>query len=609
MNVKTVKFQLNIDGSTPYLSDIIGTFPSNVILNKCVPGLGATTLELITPRNSIVVTPPRTVIEGKCNSEFHSKDHLFGVYKGVASEEVAFHIRECLDKKWDIKIMTTPESLRKVIKAIEECGLNYRKDFFWLLDEMHKFATDVDYRPNILSPFKVFFESERKALVSATPIPLSDPRFEEQGFTLLNVVPDFDYSQPVKVVGTNAVIPVLREELEASKNEDTVWMIFLNSTDECYEIIRQFDIAEESAVFCSQESVDKLRNSVGFKHAYPLFTNKRMRKINFFTSRYFTAFDINLDFKPNVVMFTDVVNAPHTMIDPYTDAVQIVGRFRNGVDKIIHITNFIPHMKVKTPNEVHDYITACQSVYDTIRGLRDAEDNPVVREALSEACEALPFKKYLFEDGSVNHFLIDCLKHDHSVRQLYTGFDSLWSAYERLPHFTVDGRKRLFPISDDARAKITRLSITTHERQKAIVELLDNLGESAMDVEVQRDLNLIDPFIVSAYRTLGREKIEQLRYSRRKIQNMMTAMQFRNQFTSPLVVRQICSHFNEGCWYPASAIKAAITSIFKESGIRSCRKVCGKMITEYFDAKEERQYHEGERQRGYMLISRKFEID
>lgn len=40
-----------------YLSDVMSEIPSNCILSKRIPGCGATTLELETQRNSIIVVP------------------------------------------------------------------------------------------------------------------------------------------------------------------------------------------------------------------------------------------------------------------------------------------------------------------------------------------------------------------------------------------------------------------------------------------------------------------------------------------------------------------------------------------------------------------------
>ena len=50
------------------------------------------------------------------------------------------------------------------------------------MDECHQLVKDVDYRVDIVTPMKDFFLFKNKALVSATPIGFSDPRFKENGF-------------------------------------------------------------------------------------------------------------------------------------------------------------------------------------------------------------------------------------------------------------------------------------------------------------------------------------------------------------------------------------------------------------------------------------------
>lgn len=59
-----------------------------------------------------------------------------------------------------------------------------------------------------------FFKFKGKAMVSATPIIPSDPRFEEQGFEMLCIVPTYDYCKELTVVVTNNTVHVLRKLLE-----------------------------------------------------------------------------------------------------------------------------------------------------------------------------------------------------------------------------------------------------------------------------------------------------------------------------------------------------------------------------------------------------------
>ena len=177
-----------------YLSDVMNEIPSNCILSKRIPGCGATTLELDTNRSSIIVVPNVPVIVSKCNKY----PNLLGVYEKITVSEICNYI----NKNRIRKIMTTPESFSKVKSACEKCNIKIYTNFFLLMDERHQIIKDVDYRPDIVMPMNDFFLFNRKALVSATPIGFSDPRFAENHFEIIEITADYDYRQDITVTRT-----------------------------------------------------------------------------------------------------------------------------------------------------------------------------------------------------------------------------------------------------------------------------------------------------------------------------------------------------------------------------------------------------------------------
>ena len=132
-----------------YLSDVMKERPSNCILSKRIPGCGATTLELETDRNSIIVVPNVPVIISKCNKY----SNLLGVYEKVGLHQII----QYLTNNPTHKIMTTPESFDKVKSACEKCGINIFSHFFLLMDECHQLVKDTDYRIDISRPMVDFF--------------------------------------------------------------------------------------------------------------------------------------------------------------------------------------------------------------------------------------------------------------------------------------------------------------------------------------------------------------------------------------------------------------------------------------------------------------------
>lgn len=583
----------------PYLSSLMPEIPANTIIKKVVTGLGATTSEIKARRNSIMIEPPRPVIEGK--KKKHKDDNVFGVYEGVSTDDVRDYIEDSLNNGLYLKFMTTPESLPKVLKAIEQCGLNWRKDFFWLLDECQKFTTDVDYRKNITMAFRYFFEVEQKALVSATPLPVSDPRFEEQSFTEVEFQPDFDFSQPLKLITTNSLIAELSTFISSHADDERPICIFCNKTDLIYASMEQLDMKEESAIFCSDKSVKKLRTDVKFRQAYSTFDVALMRRLNWFTSRYYSACDIELDVKPHVVLLTDIFVADFTMFDPYVDTVQVVGRFRNGVSSLTHITNTNLSLHYYTPEQLKDYFVGARHSYETLTTLRCSEGNPTVREAYSEAIKVLPYNDYLNIDGSVNHFMVDFKLAEEAMRRLYTDPDLLRGAYEALPYFRVEHENTQYPLTDEFRLKVKRLGMSKKERQKMIVEWLDQLDVTEFDSRTLQELAEIDKFIVDAYRVLGRDEIEKLKYNQKKISKELAVRKHHAEATSPLVIKLITNHFEVGKWYPVTEIKEVISKIYKENGVKGLGAVTGTFINRYFDAEDKYGVVDDKKRRGYLL--------
>ena len=321
-----------------HLSDVC-TIDSNTILCKTLTGLGATYSEIKADRDSIIIEPNLPAIVGKCKSKVHKNDNLFGVMQKVTTDDVVDYLERSIAGKKHIKILSTPESFYKVKSAFEEIEENIYVRCFILLDECQKYVQDNDYRENITLPIEDFFRFDNKAMVSATPIIPSDPRFEEQGFSLVQILPNYEYHKEISIIHTNNVLEALKTTLpkiEEAQTESRSICFFINSTDMIYQLIQKLGIMEETAVFCATKSVDKLKRK-GFKNAYENWDKSKMKQYNFFTSRFYTALDIELKEKPDVVFVTEPYFSEYTAIDPTTDVIQSIGRFRNGTSANWHI--------------------------------------------------------------------------------------------------------------------------------------------------------------------------------------------------------------------------------------------------------------------------------
>ena len=77
-----------IESNKNYLSEVIDTLPSHVLLNKGMVGCGGTTLELTCKRNSIVFVPTINLVYNKATGD------ILGVTGTVKPEDIKAYINK-----------------------------------------------------------------------------------------------------------------------------------------------------------------------------------------------------------------------------------------------------------------------------------------------------------------------------------------------------------------------------------------------------------------------------------------------------------------------------------------------------------------------------------
>lgn len=562
MHTEYIDFTLNKEGRIPYLTDLLPQIPTNTILYKKITGLGATYDELKADRSSIIVEPNVPVIVGKCSDPKHKKDNLFGVYEGVYTKDIVNYIEK--SGKKHLKLLTTPESFRKIKDAFDILNMDIYSICFLLFDECHKIVKDVDYRADITLPLDDFFRFDNKALVSATPIELSDPRFNKQKFQTLELRPqDLEYKKDIKVRWTNNVLQLMKE-LRSEINPEGHLFFFVNSTDMIYSLMQQLNILDESTVFCAPKSVDKLKERK-FKKAYATWKKQEISRYNFLTSRFFNAFDLELEEQPNIYIISDVYIAEHSKIDPFTDAIQIAGRFRNGVSSINHICNTNKDLPQRSLSEIKLTVQIFEGVYMTIKRYYDVATIRAVRDALSAIMNILPFKAMLDKEGNKNWFLIDNYIDEAKLKGYYHDKESLLDAYRNTDMFYVLPYSRYYKLSDLDRLKIEDKSQSIKEKRAIIVSQLEELegDTTSLAIEHKRTLIDADAFIVEAYEVLGKKKIEEFNYSQLQIREAMILKRFNEKSKGTEVVELIKNSFKVKQKYRISWIKSEIKRIYK----------------------------------------------
>lgn len=573
-----------------HLSDVC-TIESNTILCKTLTGLGATYSEIKANRDSIIVEPNQPAIVGKCKSKVHKNDNLFGVMQKVTTADVVDYLERTIAEKKHIKILSTPESFYKVKEAFEELDENPYVRCFMLLDECQKYVQDNDYREDITLPIEDFFRFDNKAMVSATPILPSDPRFKEQGFSLVQILPDYEYRKEISIVHTNNVLEALKitiPQIQKAQTEPRSICFFINSTDMIYQLIQKLGIVEESAVFCATKSVDKLKRK-GFKNAYENWDKSKMKQYNFFTSRFYTALDIELKEKPDVVFVTEPYFSEYTAIDPITDVVQSIGRFRNGTSSHTHIVNTHSGFPIRTKEGIREYLNASAHAYKVLQNLYECATSIETRYAYKAALDVLPFQR-MMSDGQINFFAIDNYTDEQLVKSAYNNIDLLMARYEKTPTLIPTLIATLkFGFGDSDRLKLEKKSGKIKEARQEIVAILETLKNDTDSELVQShiaELRQIDPFIVEAYESVGKEVIEINNYSQKKIKEAMILKKYHNETSGTEFVQLLKNSFQSNQKYSRKYIKQELERIHAIIGIAPKKTITAQSIRDFFNVRE-----------------------
>ncbi|RFZ81154.1 hypothetical protein DYU05_20570 [Mucilaginibacter terrenus] len=606
MNKSSYKF-LKI-GKEQYLKDIMDCIPSNVILFKVLTGIGATTLEIeYLLRHSIIIEPNLPVIKGKCKKYNKSKKNptVLGVYEGVTVDMIVDYLQSDNKAK---KIITTPESYFKVKQAFEELAINIYSHSFMLFDECERVVQDVGYREKIALPMKDFFLFTHKAFISATPIIPSDPNFLLQKFDIFNIKPTFDYKEQITVIDTNNVHYTLAKFFQENRRDQ--YFIFFNSTDAIASLIQSLNILDDSAVFCARESKGKLKVN-GFKH---LSTDiGPFQKYNFFTSRFFSAVDIDNVLNPTIIIISDLVTAAHSTIDPCSESIQIIGRFRkvDGFDskkEVIHITNIDPELKAKSEQECVDDFKVGHSTYQTLKRLHDATTTSYGREVMKEALTRIEFAKYINLDGEINYFMQDNTVYEERKKGYYQSVQSLLTIYKDSKHFKMKAKSEWYSFSDLDRKrtdKQARLKTVFEVVMPAIKELYDKKDQTTFIWQLQLQ-SLKDEFsqVFDAFDKIGLEEAKALEFDHVKIRKAIQQKEISSQKSHFGFLGSIESNFHEGESYSSQQIMYKLRAGMAEHNLKLLTPGV-KLLKEYCQLSDRitiGRNSDGKEVKGYKLI-------
>jgi hypothetical protein len=329
-----------------------------------------------------------------------------------------------------------------------------------------------------------------------------------------------------------------------------------------------------------------------------------MREINWLTSRFYNAVDIELLEKPNVVLISDVWNIPYTIIDPYSDAIQITGRFRNGIASLTHITNSNNNNLRCTEAYFLADLNKLEKEYNMLKLGFKTTVSPDERSRFYSEMSVHAFSKFVNNDGSLNYLKLSNEIYDDLIKGKYFNWHTIIDAYKDCRFFHVTSNVEPYIGKERKHLPTTRQNKSSFNRIQAIVFQLDDLRGSNDEVamEHKRMLDRINHTIVRAYDLLGSGELKSLNFSYRKIKIALIKKEHDIKARSKDVYEYVDTIFKVGSRHTVKYIKEQLTIIYKDMGVPEQPKVTGETIRIYFVVKPTKIYG----QRGYTLKKKLF---
>ncbi|WP_295767274.1 DEAD/DEAH box helicase [uncultured Mucilaginibacter sp.] len=595
-----------------YFTDILEMtpIPSKSIIYKTVTGIGATYSELVSKRHSIIVLPHISIITNKIKDCQENQIQALGVHGGISKDDIFNYLSTCVGFA---KILTTPKGLSKIIQLLKSCHLNgepvgYKSLFFLLIDECHKLVQDASYRADMVEMMDLFFEFDRKAMISATPIPPSDPRFSKAEFKHIKVCPDYSYQMPISILATDSIINTLDEYFKSYQAE--CYCIFFNSVEGIKSIIKQLNIQSDYIIYCSKESSDLLKLA-----EEPNVSNEigKFKRYNFFTSSFFNGLDIHMTVKPDILIVTDYGYRDHTLLDPFTDVLQILGRFRRTKQQkdnkeqayrmATHINNAKHFTKPVSKEAALLQIEYSKFYYEHQLTLKASQYDHTFNDYINQQLKTIkPYSRLLKANGDFSHFLKDNYLDDERVKAYYKNTSTLLNAYTKTKLYIVTPMQPK-KYDKEGLIKLQKKSI----RYSANMNL--RMANDLRDIEaykgteayyvVRKEIEKLSPVITDAYDRLGFDRIRSLDFKIRPIRIDLLKLDIESKLNHFPLINLVYMTFRLNTKYTVNQVKEKLIKIFKKFNIEY--KAKSTDVLRYFEYKETKKDEE----RAYIFLSKK----
>lgn len=479
------------------LNTYIDKMPHGIV-DKQLAGIGATTLEMFSKRNSIIVFPTKILAYNKWQ---RNKTEFLYVGGKINEERDTTSIQEINDYLSDEniaykKFLVVADSLYKLLQIIQK---ERYKDYFLMIDEVDMIQSESNYRPRLESLIDHYFQfpPKNRCLVTATMREFSNPRLQQE--CRFDISWEDAPKRKIQLYFTDNLNALTAQQIQSLPPAEKIVIAF-NSIRHCRNILKLLpdELQKDCAILCSDSSVEE----AGTYYAELNDGDKLPKRINFITSCYFAG----VDFKDSYHLIS-VSNARqnYQMLSP-DKLTQIHGRCRVS-DGILSDTIIFNTLEKWRRNADRDYqaklikqAEALLRLQQTASELGELDSDmqglfEIVKTAirdkgaisLSGEEPVRLTRRDIFKQEVVAYMNIDYLVERHWLSNtIYDSSIHLKKALEAQGHkVTFENRYGILPLTEQQ----IKIEQSSREEQQALVDAqLKELIEEIRDITKSRHL-------------------------------------------------------------------------------------------------------------------------
>ena len=518
----------------------------NGILNKEIPGCGATTVALTDEHKTIICSPRNELLKNK-HEQYPNSLLVIG---GVNIKEIEAYLQTTKFPK----ILVSYDSVYKLLDCIKD-----KSDWRVVVDEFQCLLSDSSFKSEIELHF---LDNSRSfpyvTFLSATPI--LDKYLEQLDyFKDMNYYQlDWEEKDIVRVYRERTKSPI-NAALEIvhyyqNGNYPSVYVngeriyskecvIFLNSVNNIVNIIKQTELKPEEVniIVGNSEDNDKqiARIGEGFKRGRIPLKGETHKKFTFCTSTAYAGCDF---YSTNAATFViSDCNRPNTAVDIATELVQIAGRQRLACNPFREFLVFIYNLN--TEDIAQDEFNRILENKVNVT-LEEIKDNNNVGEAL-RAKRIKDFRKtpdnikyqdsYTMYDEQKGEFVFNHLAY---VNEQYC-FDVQKFNYQNGLIVKKQLQDSRFDVSKNQTYTVYQEQVKHLIKKEPFVDRIQAYCEyrSKQGLIVNLAMSTLEnkyPELRYYYETLGADRIKALNYKEKKLLNEIHIMKTKSDIRNVL---------------------------------------------------------------------------